>query len=229
LDNLDPADPRAVRARRDLQRIHHAMASLTILKSLIVRLRWSAAPRSVVDLGAGDGTLLLRLAGAMPAWGEVKLTLLDQHNAVTTETMDGFSKLRWRARVLCEDALIWARDPAARGTDLCITTLFLHHFEDVDLRSLLAGIAHRCNAFVAVEPRRDVLARVGSRLVGFLGASAVTRGDAVKSVAAGFAAREITDAWPKERDRWHIREFHALPFSHCFSAERLPTDRVIRR
>jgi hypothetical protein len=228
LDDLDPADPRAVRARLDLQRIHRAMGSLSILKSLIARLRWSASPRSILELGAGDGTLLLRLANALGAWQEVELRLLDRHNAVTPETLSGFRKLGWRASVSCENALIWARASAVRDTDLCVTTLFLHHFDDTQLRLLLAGIARRCRAFIAVEPRRDVLARAGSRLVGVLGASALTRGDAITSVAAGFAAREISDAWPKERDGWHIREFRALPFSHCFLAQQLPASRDSR-
>jgi hypothetical protein len=61
---------------------------------------------------------------------------------------------------------------------------------------------------------------VGSRLVGLLGTSAITRGDAVKSVAAGFAGRELSDAWPKGASGWQMREFRAPPFSHCFLAAR---------
>src|SRR5229473_3072871 len=59
LDDLDPADPRAVRARGDLQRVHRAMGSLTILRNLIARLRLAATPKAILELGAGDGTLLL--------------------------------------------------------------------------------------------------------------------------------------------------------------------------
>jgi len=220
LDDLDPSDPRAVRARGDLRRVHRAMGSLTILRNLIARLRLAATPKTILEVGAGDGTLLLRLAHALASWRGVELTLLDRHRVVLPETLEGFRKLGWRVSVACEDALIWAAEPAGTRFDLCVTTLFLHHFKDDDLGVLLEGIARRCDAFIASEPRRDLLAGVGSRLVGLLGTSEITRGDAVKSVAAGFAGRELSDAWPKGSGGWRMREFRAPPFSHCFLAAR---------
>src|SRR5271156_2372796 len=190
LDDLDPADPRAVRSRDDIGRLHRAMGSLTILRNMIARLRLASTPRTILELGAGDGTLLLRLARTLASWRGVELTLLDRHRVVSPETLEGFRKLGWRVSVACKDALTWAAEPAETRFDLCVTTLFLHHFKDDDLGVLLKGIARRCDAFIASEPRRDLLAGAGSRLVGLLGASAITRGDAVKSVAAGFAGRE---------------------------------------
>src|ERR1700679_2891210 len=56
LDDLDPADPRAVRSRGDLQRVHRAMASLTILRNLIARLRLPAPPPTTFGTGGGGGT-----------------------------------------------------------------------------------------------------------------------------------------------------------------------------
>jgi hypothetical protein len=91
---------------------------------------------------------------------------------------------------------------------------------------LLAAVADRCAAFVASEPRRDRLATLGSHLIGLLGANAVTREDAVTSVAAGFAGGEISAAWPPDRAQWWLREFRAPPFAHCFLAAR---ERVRRR
>ncbi len=220
LDDLDPSDPHAVRARGDLRRVHRAMGSLTILRNLIARLQLAAPPKAILELGAGDGTLLLRLARALASWRGVELTLLDRHRVVLPETLESFRKLGWRVSVACKDALVWAAEPAETCFDLCVTTLFLHHFQDDDLRVLLEGIARRCDAFIASEPRRDLLAGVGSRLVGLLGTSAITRGDAVKSVAAGFAGRELSAAWPKGSSGWRVREFRAPPFSHCFLAAR---------
>src|ERR1035441_7677385 len=78
LDHLAPDDPRARRSRRDLRRVHRAMGSLSILQRAVARLRLAAPPRRIVELGAGDGTLLLRLARALhPRWTGVELTLLD--------------------------------------------------------------------------------------------------------------------------------------------------------
>jgi SAM-dependent methyltransferase len=221
LDELDPEDPRAQRSRRDLQRVHRAMGSLAILRNSVSRLRLAAPPKSIVELGAGDGTLLLRLARALkPQWEGVALTLLDRQRVVDLKTLENYRKIGWRVQVVCEDALVWANEPATKRYDLCITTLFLHHFKDRDLHALLTGVAARSEAFIASEPRRDRLADLGSHLVGLLGTNAVTRADAIKSVAAGFTRDEISTAWPKGEDNWWIQEFRALPFSHCFLAAR---------
>lgn len=221
LDDLAPEDPRARRSRRDLKRVHRAMGSLSILRSALSRIGLSRPPKRIVELGAGDGSLMLRLARTVQlAWRGVELTLLDRHRAVDVETLDGYRKLGWQVQVQCEDAVAWARSGTAERYDLCVTTLFLHHFADPDLRILLAGVAAKCHAFIASEPRRDLLAHVGSRFLGLLGTSAITRDDAVKSVAAGFSGHEITAAWPAQQDMWRVQEFHALPFSHCFVAIR---------
>jgi len=221
LDEMAPEDPRAQRSRRDLRRVHRAMGSLSILRQALSRMRLVTPPKSIVELGAGDGTLMLRLARKLKfRWVDVELTLLDRHRVVELKTLEEYRKLGWRVKVVCEDAVAWAQSRAAKRYDLCFATLFLHHFEDSDLRILLAGVAARCDAFMASEPRRDGLARVGSHLIGLLGTSAITRDDAVKSVAAGFAGDEITAAWPKQQDTWWVEEVRALPFSHCFVAVR---------
>jgi hypothetical protein len=221
LDELDPDDPRAQRSRRDLKRVHRAMGSLAILRNLVAHLRLAAPPISIMELGAGDGTLLLRLARVLkPQWKGVALTLLDRHRVVDFETLEDYRRIGWRVDVVCEDALLWAKGPVTKRYDLCMTSLFLHHFKDPDLRVLLAGVAARCQAFIASEPRRDRFADLGSHLVGLLGTNAVTRGDAIKSVAAGFAGDEISAAWPKDEETWWVHEFRALPFSHCFLAAR---------
>src|SRR5918992_5969575 len=59
LDNLPTNDPRAVRARRDLQTINAVMGHPRIIVRSMKSLR--AAPRRVIELGGGDGTLLLRI------------------------------------------------------------------------------------------------------------------------------------------------------------------------
>jgi SAM-dependent methyltransferase len=221
LDELRPDDPRAQRSRRDLRRIHRAMRSVSILRGALSRLRLARPPRSIVELGSGDGSLLLRLARNLkPPWRGVDVSLLDREPVIAHETEQAFRQLEWRPRVLRQDALQWAADPGPARYDLCLVSLFLHHFDESALRPLLAGIAARCDAVVACEPQRGRLAYAFSHLVGALGANAITRGDAVKSVRAGFAGREIADAWPSRPADWWTQEFAALPFSHCFVAAR---------
>ena len=219
LDSLAPGDPKALRSRRDLRRVHRAMRSVSALNHALSRLRLAAHPKSVLDLGAGDGSLLLRLAAALrPRWPRVQLTLLDRQHIVDSETVESYSRHGWEVTTVCEDVLRWARQAPHRRYDLTVATLFLHHFKDAELRELLCGVVSQSRAFIAIEPRREMLAKVGSRLIGLLGTNAVTREDAVKSVEAGFAGDEITAAWPATDKTWWTQEFRILPFSHGFIA-----------
>jgi SAM-dependent methyltransferase len=221
LDNLAADDPRGLRSRRDLQRVHRAMRSVAILLHAVAKLRLRAPPVRILELGAGDGTLLLRFARALrPRWSDVELTLLDRHDLVTEKTRGAYRKLGWRVTVLRADALEWAALRRDRHYDLCLANLFLHHFDAADLAVLLRAVAAATDAFVACEPRRSGFARFGSRLVAFLGANGVTRGDAVKSVAAGFSGRELSSAWTAAAAEWIVEEFLAMPFTHCFAAVR---------
>jgi hypothetical protein len=221
LDNLAPDHPLAISSRRDLRRVHRVMRSVWILKHAVSSLGTPTAPRRILELGAGDGSLLLRLARAVrPQWGEMELILLDRHNLISGSVRQAFAELRWHLTVMCTDALQWAKSASTERYDLCVTTLFLHHFDDTDLASLLAAIATRADAFIACEPRRSGTAHLGSRLIGVLGANEVTREDSVKSVAAGFNGLELTEMWSKLPGNWRTREYAAWPFTHCFRAAR---------
>ena len=196
------------------------MRSVSILRQAIARLSGVRSPRRIIELGAGDGTLLLRLSAAIrPAWPAVELTLLDRVDIVSADTLAGYARLGWDVRVLPQDVWRWAEAADTARYDLGISSLFLHHFDPPQVTLLLAAVARRTAAFVSCEPRRSVLAWMGSRLIGLLGVNEVTRGDAVKSVLAGFAGQELSASWPEPRAAWHIDERIAWPFTHCFTAD----------
>jgi len=235
LDHLAPDDPAARRARRDLVRLHGAMGTRSIVargwRELVVAQR-GGLPLRILEIGAGDGSLLLGVARALaPHWPPVQLTLLDRQDIVSPATLAGYAALGWTARVHVADVLAWAARPgggAAMATparwDLITTALFLHHFDGRPLDRLLAAVAARSEHFFACEPKRAWLPLAGSHLVGAIGANAVTREDAVLSVQAGFRGQEITSLWPRAGSAWQTREFAAGLFSHCFSAQRAQTD-----
>ncbi len=221
LDELAPEDPRAERSRRDLRTIHKFMRSASILRRLIANLELRAPPRRIIELGAGDGTLLLAVARSLvPRWAGVELTLLDRVDLLADRTREAYVRLGWEIRPVRSDVMDWARSDAGAPYDLCFASLFLHHFEGPHLKFLMRGIARRTHAFVANEPRRDAIGRIGALAVGLTGANAVTRGDAVKSVAAGFRDDELAAAWEDAGVDWKIEEFRAAPFTHCFTAVR---------
>jgi hypothetical protein len=218
LDSTDPSDPQAMRSRRDLRRVHRAMRTVSILGRAVDRLQLAKTPRNILELGGGDGTLLLRFARTQSHWSQVSLTLLDNQNLVSAETHAAFLSLGWNLRVIQKDVLQWASEPGAGHHDLCLTSLFLHHFGGADLSNLMRAIANRCDALVACEPRRNAISLLGSRAIGLLGTNHITRQDAVTSVVAGFGGSELSALWPADLYGWFVEEYPAFPFIHCFAA-----------
>ncbi len=230
LDNLPVEDPLAIGSRADLRRINRIMGAASVLThALDPLLLDSSGPVPLVELGAGDGSLLLRVAELRATdWPQVSLGLLDLQPVVSDETLQRYRSFGWRCEVVHGDVFEWlARDAMPSrlpGTDLAnapivIANLFLHHFDGERLSALLHGIAARARAVVFIEPRRSPGALLGSHLLGVIGCNQVTRHDAVVSVRAGFRDRELSERWPQD-DRWRLEEGKAGLFSHRFVAAR---------
>jgi hypothetical protein len=232
LDDLAADDPDAIRSRIDLRRVHRSMGTRTILLRglhAMTARHPRALPLRLLEIGAGDGSLMLGVAQALaPRWGAVELTLLDRQALLDPSTIAHYANVGWTVVQEVADVFDWAAggaDPLPAGSraarwDLIVANLFLHHFEGQPLASLLAAIAGRTSRFFACEPRRDWLALAGSHMIGAIGANHVTRKDSVLSVHAGFNGDELTALWPKQAGAWQVQEYSAGLFSHCFRAER---------
>jgi hypothetical protein len=220
LDGLAADDPRARRSREDLRRIHRAMATLSIVGRALDRGTSGFVPRTLLELGAGDGTLMLRLARKKAArWPGVHVTLLDRLDLVEPRTLEGIREAGWTPTVVAMDVFDYLARRDDTRWDVVLANLFMHHFATGALQRLLDMVAVRTRVFLCCEPRRSALALAGSHLVGLMGAGPVTRQDAVSSVYAGFRARELSSLWPRGQD-WVVSEFPAGLFSHGFLASR---------
>jgi hypothetical protein len=223
LDDLPPADSQAVGSRADLRRLNSIMGHSGILSRALCRhldeTRFRSRPFRLVELGAGDGTLLLQIARRWSAPGlTADVRLLDRQNLVSPETRRAFAALNWSVESVVTDVFAWLEQPTP-VVDVMLANLFLHHFPDKSLAALLRLAAAKTNLFIACEPHRSPLALVGSHLLWLLGCNAVTRHDAVVSVRAGFAGRELSALWPSEA-AWKLGEHSAGLFSHRFIAKR---------
>lgn len=219
LDELDADDPRARQSRADLRRLHRAMATLPMLRTALDAVS-ARPPQRILELGAGDGSLMLRLAQQRAKrWPGVHLALLDRVALIDAQTRSRFGELGWTTDVHIADVFEWLAGPAETQWDIIVANLFMHHFTPAALSGLLASIATRTRVFVCCEPRRTIMPLLASHLVGLLGANAVTRQDAVLSVHAGFRGHELSTLWP-DHQQWRLRETRAGLFSHGFTAVR---------
>jgi hypothetical protein len=218
LDALPEEDLRAVRSRADLRRVNRLLGHGRILHRLLCNAPWPV--RCLVDLGVGDGTLLLSLARQLaPHWGPLRVVGVDRQRLITPETRRELEALAWPVEIVTADVFeCWPYLGHENGT-VIMANLFLHHFVGDQLRTLLGRSAERCSLFAACEPRRGLLTLGASRLIGVLGCNAVTRHDALASTRAGFNGRDLSALWPEARG-WALREQSAGLFSHSFVAWR---------
>jgi hypothetical protein len=223
LDELPPDDARARRSRRDLRVVNWIMRHSALLARALDTVIAAAPPR-LVELGAGDGTLLLDLARRRaPRWPKAVVTLLDAQPSVTPATLAALRALGWTVEVAAAEAIEWLEHPPQHRNVIVLANLFVHHFEGERLARLLAGVAARAQAFVCCEPRRARFALLGSHMLWAIGCNDVTRHDAVVSVHAGFRDRELSAEWRRAVGApWHLRETPAGAFSHLFAARREP-------
>src|SRR6476659_3420780 len=140
LDELPADDPRARRSRADLRRINALMGNARIVASALKP--WLAEPpRTMVELGAGDGEFALRVARLVRA-PALEVTLVDRQSIVSPRTLAQFEAARVTATVAQDDVFEWlARD--GPPVDVVMANLFLHHFEDAPLARMLSLAARR--------------------------------------------------------------------------------------
>jgi len=220
LDELPADDPRAMRSRRDLRRINTLMMNDRLLARELLRAYPGAPPRTIVEIGAGDGSLMLRVAARIsPQWQATELVLVDRQSLLSAATRKEFHALGWSPRPQNADVFAWLGQSAAPAFDVIVANLFLHHFDAPRLRDLLGLIARSTRVLIACEPRRSGGALLGSRLLGLIGCNDVSRHDAVVSVRAGFNGTELSASWPAG-EAWNLREHAYGLFSHCFIATR---------
>ena len=212
LDELAADDPRAIRSRRDLVLINTIMRQSAVMAQTLLQC---PPPRSIADLGGGDGRFVLSVARRLAKhWPGVRVLIVDRQDIVRRETRADFETLGWQCETRPGDVF-----DVLPQADIITANLFLHHFDDAALSRVLARIAQQTNAFVACEPRRNTFALLSAHLVGVLGCNDVTRHDAVASVKAGFAGQELSRLWPAQ-GRWQMAEIGAVPFSHVFRVRR---------
>ena len=172
LDELDPADKRAVRSRRDLRLVNWFMRG----ESWVVReLKNMQGVRRVVDLGAGDGSLGAAIIEELP---DLEVTCVD---------------LVPRPKNLDDRITWWSGDvfdyERYDETTVVVANLFLHHLVSSELQKLGAKI-HGVRGVLAAEPYRGGVSLMMSRcLLPFV--NDVTRHDMMVSIRAGFRQGEL--------------------------------------
>lgn len=202
LDSLNPADPRAIRSRRDLRRIDLYLGnSRWIVRQLKGQ---TPAPARIIEIGAGEGDLCRKVQASLPSSTVAGLDLIQRPASLPCG-------IQWI------DGNFYQTLPNIEA-DACIGSLILHHFSGEALREL----GMRLQSFRSLtfcEPLRSRLPLFLSKLSSaFMGE--VTRHDMPASIHAGFRPSELPLLLGLDPKKWSVRES-----SHWRGALRLVASR----
>jgi len=219
VDDLPSDHPGAIQTRRDLRRLNLFMGHAGILARALQNNFARYLSFRLIEIGAGDGEVLLRVARRLRGkWRGVEATLVDLQDLLPGKTRAQFAALNWRVRPVEDDIFRWLREPDATA-DAITANLVLHHFSDAQLRTLFSLASEKSTALIALEPRRARWPLFCSRWLSLIGCGPVTCHDAPASVRAGFNGRELSALWP-DAENWELTERSAGLFSHLFIARR---------
>ena len=161
-DWLAADDPAAMRSRRDLQRVHRVMGTrgivLRALRDATLARPAMRAPLRVLELGAGDGSLMLGVARALGAAGRRSSSRCWTASAWSSRaTLDGYAELGLAAPPQVMPTCSTGRQAASpNGAGQC--ALGSHRRQPVPapfrgraLATLLAAIACAHRAFLRLR------------------------------------------------------------------------------
>ena len=194
------------------------MGHARLIAAALEREPPGSVPLSIVELGAGDGSLLLRVAARLRNERRpVNALLVDRAPLLSASTRAGFHARGWQVESVASDIFEWLSARETCGADVMLANLFLHHFDDGAVRELFDAAARQTRCFVACEPLRARMSLAAIPFMRLMGCNTVTLHDGEVSVRAGFRGAELGALWPRS-SKWHIDERRAGLFTHFFAA-----------
>ena len=224
LDHLSPDDPRVFHARKDLRLINALMNHARILRSSIFPQLNMGRSLRIVEIGCGDGALayeIFKKWGKLPAGS--RFDFVDKAGSLSRQVKRDLGELGWKVNEFEADVFHWIQS-SPDSYDLCFASLFLHHFDEHELKLLFSHLSQKTERFICIEPRRDRFGLLGALGLRLLGCDPVTLHDAKVSVRAGFHHQELSRIWNQcVPASWQLKERRVGMFSHLFSASSTAT------
>jgi hypothetical protein len=189
LDHLAPDDPEARRSRRDLRRINFLMGNERWIYRAAKRFP-TAAALGISEIGAGDGSLIGKLAGLFRL-----VPMMAYDLAPRPAELD--PRVKW-----IQGDLFGQPSPGPGG--MVVANLLLHHFEGEALLALGRWM-EGAGVVIFNEPDRGWLPHVLGGLM-WPWINRVTRHDMHVSISAGFTRGEISSLLGLDSRVWHFEE-----------------------
>lgn len=189
IDELPPDHPDVKRSRMDLKVINFLMGNERWIARKIRHLH-GARSKGVLEIGAGEGTLLKRLAGS---FHDISLKACD----LAPRPAGLSEQILWDQRDVFESL-------AEASGGVLAANLFLHHFENDELEKF-RPFMKKFDAICINEPFRTPQTIVDARIIlPFVGRA--TKHDMMVSIRAGFLPGELPERLGLNPGEWQITE-----------------------
>lgn len=204
LDTLPPDDPDALASRQDIEVINRIMGTFAWFQRQLQE--YAPTHGRIVELGAGDGTLIHHIAQKSPAlaarWTGLDLAPRPDHLPLGVQWVQGDFLQSGAAASALEDA------------EVVVANLILHHFTEDQLRRLAPRL-QKARLILVNEPARHWHHYLEARVIDLVCEfNHVTQYDMKCSIQAGFRPGELPRALMLDQEQWNIEERHTL-FGAC--------------
>lgn len=204
LDTLPHDHPDALASRQDIEVINRIMGNFRWFQRQIQQL--APVHGRIVELGAGDGSLIHHIALSSPAlvahWTGLDLAPPPADLPLGVQWVQG-DFLQTEASV-----------KALEDAEIVVANLILHHFTEDQLRRLAPHL-RQARLILVNEPARHWRHYLEGRALNLMCEfNHVTLYDMKLSIEAGFRTGELPRALMLDRDLWKVEESHTL-FGAC--------------
>lgn len=189
IDQLPADHPDVIRSRIDLKVINFLMGNERWIARQIARFEGSRR-KGVLEIGAGEGTLLARLAKKYPDIPLIACDLAPRPAGLP-------DRIAWDQRDVFESL-------ASATGGILAANLFLHHFENEDLPHFRPYMA-KFDVICINEPYRTPQTIMDAKfMLPFVGTA--TKHDMIVSIKAGFLPGELPERLGLDSSKWKVRE-----------------------
>jgi 2-polyprenyl-3-methyl-5-hydroxy-6-metoxy-1,4-benzoquinol methylase len=214
MDDLDMSGEKLEKTLRDLSKVHRLLGGhQQVFQIMDELMEIDSGVQSIVDLGCGGGDSL----HSMAEWGKKRRILLDLYGMDANAAIISYARDRMgeKSEAFSVGNVFSRADlEKYKNVDVAFFSLFLHHFSDEEIQSILQSCSDLGIKYIVItDLQRSVWAyRLFSVATKFISFSKMAREDGLLSIQKGFhrkELRQIIDSSP-------YRDIHTLEWKWAF-------------
>ena len=149
MDQVDLSEKDVVNALNDIEKVNIYLGGYKVVLDALNQLKWDKSSFSILDIGSGGGDTLKAIAKwAIHKNVKVKLIGIDINPIMTKHAQLNCKDF---PNISFETCNVFDLDQLKHKTDIVLCNLFCHHFNDMDLVTLLKRMNDLSSAKIIIN------------------------------------------------------------------------------